>query len=812
MRLIRFLLLSSIIAFAGSVFPTGCAPSARSEMHAKSTPIAPSAAEQWQHSPTTPPGMVEFTVPLQHADAAQLAEQLNALLAEAGAGATIRAPEGGLTDVDLDGSAPMLAEIPLVERMFRQSGDDAAVVDPVAGLTDQYQALLEGANADFMVGEVKPRVLQSLVSPDDEVWVIARAPAGEAAISGGGGRDDLPGCGGIVCRPPGEEDVDKQVPLPLKHTDVEAAIAGYIASVTVRQEFHNPFDEKIEAVYVFPLPQNAAVSEFIMTIGERRIRGIIREREEAVRIYAEARRQGYVASLLTQERANIFTQRIANIEPGRGIDVDITYYNTLSYSDGWYEFIFPMVVGPRFNPPDYTEGVGAVARGAHGVSGQETEVQYLRPNERSGHDISLSLSIDAGVPIEEIDCTSHLIARSTPVPSQVLVELSPRDAFPNKDFVFRYRVAGDEPKASLLTHRDERGGFFTLMVYPPQEIHEAQRAPIEMIFLVDCSGSMSGEPIAKAKRAVERALRQLDERDTFQIIRFSNDASTLGERPIPATEANVQRGLRYVKNLDSGGGTMMIRGIRAALDFPHDGERVRYVTFLTDGYIGNDREIIGEVHDRLGDARIFSFGIGSSVNRYLLDRVARLGRGVVAYVGLNDDPNEVMDLFMQRIQHPAMTDVDIDWGGMRVDGVHPQRLPDLFAGRPVIVTGRFEGEGATTLCIAGRVGERQIELPLTVDLEDASSANEALANVWARMRIADLANRMTWDADGEIPDQIRHVALEYGLMSAFTAFIAVDSSRITEGDHGTIVPVAVPVPDGVRYETTVADPAARDGG
>jgi len=802
MRLIRFLLLSSIALSAGLVLQMGCAKSARSEMHAKSMPIAPSEAERWQHSPTTPPGMVEFTVPLEHADAAQLAEQLNALLAEAGAGATIRAPEDGLTDVDLDGVNTRLVVEALKqrERVHPRVGWRSSNVGP------------QEVDSERKADSERRRPLQSSISPEDEVWVIAKAPAGEVAHSGGGGgRDDLPGCGGIVCRPPGQQDTDKQVPLPLKHTDVEAAIAGYIASVIVRQEFHNPFDEKIEAVYVFPLPQNAAVSEFIMTIGERRIRGIIREREEAERIYVEARRQGYVASLLTQERANIFTQRIANIEPGRGIDVDITYYNTLSYSDGWYGFIFPMVVGPRFNPPEYTRGVGAVARGAHGLSGQDTEVQYLRPDERSGHDISLSLSIDAGVPIEEIDCTSHLIAQSTPAPSQALIELSPLDSIPNKDFVLRYRVAGDEPKASLLMHRDERGGFFTLMVYPPREITEAQRAPIEMIFLVDCSGSMSGEPIAKARRAVERALRRLDERDTFQIIRFSNDASTLGEKPIPATKANVQRGLRYVKSLKSGGGTMMIRGIRAALDFPHDPERVRYVTFLTDGYIGNDREIIGEVHDRLGEARIFSFGIGSSVNRYLLDRVARLGRGVVAYVGLNDDPNEVMDLFMQRIQHPAMTDVGIDWGSMSVDDVYPKRLPDLFAGRPVIVTGRFEGDGATTLRIAGRVGEQRVEIPLTINLEDAASANKALANVWARMRIADLANRMTWDEEGEIPDEIRHVALEYGLMSVFTAFIAVDSSRITEGDHGTIVPVAVPVPDGVRYETTVVDPAARNG-
>jgi Ca-activated chloride channel family protein len=805
----------AVLLNVGLLLLEGCAPSS---MYAKAPPIKPSEAAQNQRASTTPPGMAEFTVQLRYADAEQLAEQLNALLAEAGAGATIRAPEEGLTARDIS----EMSSSGVKRRASRQArtlsfpwmrGGRQRDTDPLANLSEFFDG--DGRlKPDFRVGDVQPPVLQSSVSPEDEVWVIAKAPVAGAAPSGsaGGGPDLLPGCGGIVCRPPGQEDADKQVPLPLQHTDVEAAIAGYIASVTVRQEFHNPFDEKIEAVYVFPLPQNAAVSEFIMTIGERRIRGIIREREEAERIYLEARRRGHVASLLTQERANIFTQRIANIEPGKGIDVDITYYNTLTYCDGWYEFVFPMVVGPRFNPPGSSEGVGAVPRGAHGASGQATEIQHLRPDERSGHDISLTLSVDAGVPIEDTNCTSHLVDRSMPEPSRCVVELSPRDSIPNRDFVFRYRVAGEEPKASLITHRDERGGFFTLMVYPPGEVSQAQRAPVEMVFLIDCSGSMKGEPIAKAKRAVERALRQLDERDTFQIIRFSNSASSLGERPIPATDANIQRGLRYVQSLDSGGGTMMIRGICAALDFPHDPERVRYITFLSDGYIGNDREIIGEIHDRIGDSRIFSFGVGSSVNRYLLTRAARLGRGVVAWVGLNDDPNEIMDLFMQRIQHPAMTDVTIDWGAMSVSDAYPQRLPDLFAGRPVIVTGRCEGDGATTIRIAGRAGARPIEIPLAVDLNDAASTHESLANIWARRRIADLADRRTWDDDETIASRIRDVALEYGLMSAFTAFIAVDSSRVTAGDHGTVIPVAVPVPDGVRYETTVVEPASLDPG
>ncbi len=467
----------------------------------------------------------------------------------------------------------------------------------------------------------------------------------------------------------------KEIPLPLKHTDVKAAVSGYIATVEVTQQFQNPYDTKIEAVYVFPLPHNAAVNEFVMTIGERRIRGIIRERQEAERLYAQAKSQGYVASLLTEERPNIFTQSVANIEPGKEIDVNIKYFNTLAYVDGWYEFVFPMVVGPRFNPPGAMNGVGAVARGQPGISGQKTEVQYLPPGERSGHDISLIVDVDAGVVIEESVCRTHRVSEEKISPERLVVTLDPGDRIPNKDFVLRYRVAGERVKSSLLTDRDDRGSYFTLMLYPPQELVSLGRQALELVFVLDCSGSMWGKPLEQAKAAIERALHRLQPLDTFQLIRFSNEASALGPGPLLATPENIRRGFAYLQSLNSEGGTMMIEGIKAALDFPHDPRRLRFVCFLTDGYIGNEAEILGEVHKRLASSRIFSFGVGSSVNRYLLDHMARLGGGGAAYLGPKDDAAKVMDDFFERISHPALTDLRIDWGGMRVTEVFPDRPP-----------------------------------------------------------------------------------------------------------------------------------------
>jgi Ca-activated chloride channel family protein len=377
-------------------------------------------------------------------------------------------------------------------------------------------------------------------------------------------RSEIPGSGALFAKLPGEQ---KNVSVPLKHTDVKANVLGYISTVDVTQQYQNPYAEKIEAVYVFPLPQDAAVSDFIMTIGDRKIRGIIREKEEAKRIYEAARSQGYVASLLTQDRPNIFTQSVANIEPGKQIDVNIRYFNTLQYVDGWYEFVFPMVVGPRFNPPGYTEGIGAVGRGNPGVSGQTKEVQYLRPNERSGHDISLSVNLNPGVTIERIESVNHRVVQ-TIANGATQVSLSADDTIPNKDFVLRFKVAGQRMKSALITQRDERGGFFTLMLYPPDSLKDIPRTPLEMVFTLDVSGSMSGQPIEQSRAAIRYALAHMRGDDTFQIIRFAGNTEEMSERPLPATPENIQRALGYINTMEAGGGTMMLEGIKRSLNFP----------------------------------------------------------------------------------------------------------------------------------------------------------------------------------------------------------------------------------------------------
>ena len=594
------------------------------------------------------------------------------------------------------------------------------------------------------------------------------------------------------------------VPIPLKHTDVKAQVSIYIASVSVKQQYHNPYDSKIEAVYLFPLPDDAAVRDFIMVIGDRKIRGIIREKEEAKQIYQEARRQGHVASLMTQERPNIFTQFVANLEPGKRVDVDITYFHSLRYEKGEYEFHFPMVVGPRYNPPGSTDGVGAVPRGADGSSGQSTEISYLAPDEISKNDISLEVDIDAGLPIEKLESPSHIVQVERPATSRAKVRLAPNDRIPNKDFVLRYKVGGKGIATALAAHRDAKGGYFTLVLQPPDDLLEIPATAREMFFVLDVSGSMNGAPLEISKRTMERCLRRLAPGDTFQIVTFANKAACMADQPLPATPENIKQAMAYVQSQNGGGGTEMLTGIRAALEAPRDPKRYRIVSFMTDGYIGNETEIFGAVRQSIGDARIFSFGIGSSVNRYLIEGLGRIGRGTTSFVGLDESSERAVDGLYQRIEHPALTDIKLEWSGAKIGDVHPGTLPDLFVGRPVVITGRFQGSGVATLRVRGSIAGREHVATMKLDLDEPGLRHAALPAVWARSRIASLSDRAIFTPEGaDSAGEIRATAIEYGIMSAYTAFVAVDSSRRTEGESGTTVPVPVPVPAGVKYETTV---------
>jgi Ca-activated chloride channel family protein len=587
--------------------------------------------------------------------------------------------------------------------------------------------------------------------------------------------------------------------FPLEHTDVSAEVSGSVARVVVRQTFRNPFEEAIEAIYVFPLPDRAAVDDMTIEIGPRRIRGEIREREEAKKVYEAAKRAGKTAALLTQERPNVFTQNLANVLPGETIVVEIRYAETLAYEKGTYTLVFPMVVGPRFHPP------GAVPDAAN-VPSEPGE--YLKPGERSGHEISLAVALDAGVPIERLACGSHAVDVSREGETRATVAIRPADAIPNKDFTLSWSVAGEAPKTAVLAHRTGVGGFFTLMIQPEKAPDPGLVMPREVFLVVDCSGSMNGKPIETAKEVVRRTLKTLGPADTFQILKFSQTASGLSEAPLPVTAENVEKGLAYIDAMSGHGGTYMLEGMRAALRGPRSSERLRILHFLTDGYIGNETQILAEVKKLLDGARIFPLGVGSSPNRYLIDRLARVGRGAASYIRVDATPERVakeVARFVDRVRRATLVDIEIEWAGLPVKEILPAKIPDLFVGQPVVVHGVFDHAAGGQIVLRGRRGGRPYQQSVRLVLPEREERNGALAVLWARAKIADLALMRKPGEEEAVKEKITNLALEFRLMSAYTAFVAVEERVVVEGGAKKTVREPVPLPDGTTWKGFFGD-------
>src|SRR6266568_2124236 len=355
---------------------------------------------------------------------------------------------------------------------------------------------------------------------------------------------------------------------PLKHTDVKAEISGFLSRVNVTQEFENNFDNKIEAVYTFPLPQNAAVDDMTMTVGDRTVRGKILRREEAQAVYEAARTNGQTASLLDQERPNIFTQSVANILPGEQIKITISYVETLKYEDGAYEFVFPMVVGPRYVPGNAT---GAQGNGFAPDTDRVPDASRITPQPvpegmRAGQDVSIEVLLDAGVAIDGITSKTHDVNIERPDDHHAVVRLKDQAAIPNKDFILRYDVAGQKISDALLTHTSDKGGFFTLILQPPERVTVEDVTPKELVFVLDTSGSMSGFPIEKAKEAMKLAMDSLYPADTFNLITFSGDTRILFPEPVAATPENLKKAQAFLAGSTGAGGTEMMKAIKASLD------------------------------------------------------------------------------------------------------------------------------------------------------------------------------------------------------------------------------------------------------
>ena len=562
---------------------------------------------------------------------------------------------------------------------------------------------------------------------------------------------------------------------PLKHTDVKAEISGFLSRVTVTQEFTNPFPEKIEAVYTFPLPQAAAVDDMTMLIGERTVKGKIMRREEAQATYENAKHLGKVASLLDQERPNVFTQAVANIMPGQEIRITISYVETLKYDEGSYEWSFPMVVAERYIPNGDTQ-----------FDSSRVNPPTAAPGMRAGHDLSLEIKLDAGVPIQGLNSETHETEVERTADNSAIVRLKDRATIPNKDFVLKYQVAGNAINDALLAHRTERGGFFTLILQPPQRVTAEDVMPKELVFVLDSSGSMAGFPFEKAKETLLLALDNLYPHDTFNVITFAGETRILFSDPVPATRENVSKAKKLLAQVGSSGGTEMMKAIKAALDPSDSHQHVRITCFMTDGQVGNDMEIIAEVKKH-PNARVFAMGFSSSPNRFLLDKMAEYGRGEVDYVSETGDTSAVARRFHERIRNPLLTDVSIDWSGLPVTDIYPKQIPDLFSAKPVILSGRYTSGARGTIRLKGRIAGQEFVRDASIELPGNEPAHDVLATLWARRRIDDLmggymSSGQASPAQEEHKEEITRLGLDFRLMTQFTSFVAVDDVIFTGGE------------------------------
>lgn len=603
---------------------------------------------------------------------------------------------------------------------------------------------------------------------------------------------------------------------PLKHTDVDAQVSGFIARVTVVQEFANPTQEKIEAVYAFPLPEDSAVDRMEMKVGERTIVGEIRRREEAREIYVAAKEAGHVASLLDQERPNIFTQSVANIEPGAEVKITISYTQLLKYEAGTYEFAFPMVVGPRFIPGSE---VGHQGNDAAPEATEVADARKLTPpitpkGTRAGHDISVRVQVNAGIPVTKAECITHDADYTWPDGgNSVTVTLKDKVTIPNKDFVLRYDVAGESVQSGLITSAPGgEGGYFALVMQPPKTPKPKFVTPKEMVFVIDTSGSQMGEPLKKSKETMLHCIKNVNSGDTFQMIQFSSSVKKLFDKPRPYTRENLDAALKFLTECEAGGGTQMMPAIKEALAGPFDKERLRMVVFFTDGYIGNDFQIVDHIQKNSQHARVFSFGIGNGVNRFLIEKMAEAGRGASEIVLLDSKSEQVAERFYNRIRNPLLTDISVDWGGLPIaaEKVYPRRAPDLFSAQPLILKGYYSAAASGEITVRGRVNGEAWSRTLKVSLPEHQSDNDALASIWARSKVEDIMSKDWMGAqngkpDPTVKDEIVEIALSYNLMTQYTSFVAVERMVVTTGGTPRTINVPVEMPEGVSYEGVRGD-------
>ena len=572
--------------------------------------------------------------------------------------------------------------------------------------------------------------------------------------------------------------------LPLKKTSVQVNIVGVIADITINQVYKNEGENALEAIYTFPASSNAAVYAMEMTIGERIIRAKIEEKQKARNDYEAAKKEGKRASLLEQQRPNVFQMNVANIMPGDEIIVSLKYTEFLIPTEGIYQLIYPTVVGPRYSNKNEIST----------DKNNYVNTPYLHQGEDSSYDFDIDINLLAGLPIQDISCKTHKINIKYSTTDKAIIKLDDSEnKGGNRDFVFQYQLAGDNITSGLMLYEHEDENFFLMMVQPPKRIIKTDIPPREYIFINDVSGSMKGHPMDISKKIMRNLVCNLGPEDRFNVLVFAGTSGWMSDESLPATTENIEKAVYFIDNQKGSGGTEILYALKKALSFPRKFEEMsRSFVIVTDGYVNVEKEVFDLIRNNNDKANTFVFGIGSSVNRHLLEGIAHVGMGEPFIVLDMNETNEKAEKFREYITSPVLTQIKLDFSNFEVYDVEPITIPDVFAERPIIIYGKYKGKAEGTAKLKGFTGRKRWNAKIDISNFTPDDKNAALRYLWARKSIQMLDDYGSINSSID-KEKVTKLGLKYNLLTNYTSFIAIEEISTNNGELKT-VKQALPLP------------------
>lgn len=584
------------------------------------------------------------------------------------------------------------------------------------------------------------------------------------------------------------EDADTEH-FPLKRTSVDVVINGVIAEVKVTQHYANMGNQPINARYIFPASTRAAVHGMRMTVGDDVVIAQIKERQTAKKVFEAAKASGQSASLLEQQRPNVFSMDVANIMPGETVIIDLLYSELLIPESGQYAFVYPTVVGPRYSTiPEAT------------ADDHHTWVQnpYLTLDKKPASRFGIEVTLAAGLPIQQVACNTHDTDVAWQGEAQAHIKLAESETQGgNRDFILSYRLTGDQIHSGMMLHQGEEENFFMLMVQPPQRIIPETIPAREYIFVVDVSGSMHGFPLDTAKTLLKELIGSLRPTDSFNVILFAGASNLMAPASLPANAANIQSALQHIDRQDGGGGTELYGAINKGLALPHTEGHARTMVVVTDGYISAEKEVFGLITKHLNQSNLFAFGIGSSVNRHLIEGLAKAGLGEPFVVTDPQSAASTAERFQAYIKAPLLTGIEINFIEFEAYDVEPEITADLFAQRPLVICGKWRGQPQGSVTLKGFTGSGPYAESFAASSHLVSQETHALPYLWARTRLARLTDFSTGQEDDETREKVTQLGLKYKMLTAHTSFVAVHEKVRNANGTSQDVDQPLPLPHGV---------------